>query len=67
MSSAARASNSRIAIFAAAPTSEVLGATWGELDVEDKVWTVPAKRMKADTKHRVPLSQASLSLLEQVR
>jgi integrase len=55
------------AILTAARTAEVLGATWDELDLEAKVWTVPAERMKAGREHRVPLSEASLSLLEQLR
>jgi integrase len=55
------------AILTAARTAEVLGATWGELDLEAKVWTVPAKRMKAGREHRVPLSEASLALLEQLQ
>ena len=30
--------------------------TWGELDLEDEVWTVPAGRIKAGREHRVPLA-----------
>ena len=55
------------AIFTAARTAEVLGATWGEVDLDAKVWTVPAKRMKAGREHRVPLSGAALALLENLR
>ncbi|GHU48785.1 phage integrase [Betaproteobacteria bacterium] len=50
-------------ILTAARSGEVRGATWDEIDLEKKVWTVPAKRMKAGQLHRVPLSAASLSLL----
>src|SRR6266851_2625704 len=35
------------AILTAARTGEVLGARWGEIDLDAKVWTVPAGRMKA--------------------
>src|SRR5207245_5478342 len=42
------------AIFTAARTGEVLGARWGEIDLAAKIWTVPAKRMKAGREHRVP-------------
>jgi integrase len=55
------------AILTAARTAEVLGATWGELDLETNVWTIPAKRMKAGREHRVPLSEASLSLVGELR
>jgi integrase len=55
------------AIFTAARTAEVLGATWGEVDLDAKVWTVPAKRMKAGREHRVPLSGVAIALLEKLR
>src|SRR3954454_21504598 len=46
-------------IFTAARTGEALGASWGEIDIEARVWTVPAARMKAGREHRVPLSAAA--------
>ena len=55
------------AALTAARTGEVLGARWGEFDLAAKVWTVPADRMKAAREHRVPLSEAALAVLEQVR
>jgi integrase len=39
-------------------------ATWDEIDLAAKVWTVPADRMKAHKDHRVPLSDAVLELLQ---
>ena len=45
-------------ILTAARTGEVIGARWNEIDLLDKVWTVPAARMKAHREHRVPLSRA---------
>jgi integrase len=45
----------------------VLGARWGEIDWAAKVWSVPADRMKAGREHRVPLSDAALTVLEAVR
>jgi integrase len=51
------------AILTAARTNEVLGATWSEIDLDKKVWTIPAERMKARRDHRVPLSEAALELL----
>lgn len=52
------------AILTAARSGEVRGMRWDELD--EKVWTIPADRMKAGREHRVPLSSAALSLLEQM-
>lgn len=53
----------RLTILTACRTSEVLGATWKEIDLESRTWTIPAARMKARKEHRVPLSEASLDLL----
>ena len=50
-------------ILTAARVSEVVGATWGEIDLERRLWTIPAARMKADGEHRVPLSDAAVALL----
>ncbi len=53
-------------ILTAARSGEVRGATWPEIDRSEKVWVLPASRMKAGREHRVPLSDAALALLEQV-
>jgi integrase len=46
------------AILTAARTGEVIGATWGEIDLkQQRLWVVPASRMKAKREHRVPLSE----------
>ena len=39
-------------------------ANWSEIDLEQKVWIVPAEHTKAEREHRVPLVKQSLSLLE---
>lgn len=57
----------RFAILTAARTGEVRGATWGEIDLDSAVWTIPAKRMKAGRLHRVPLSAPALKLLRSIR
>jgi integrase len=54
-------------ILTAARTSETLDATWDEINTADKVWTVPASRMKAGKEHRVPLSRRSLAIIEALR
>ena len=51
------------AILTAARTGEVLGATWAEIDLEGRLWTVPAERMKAGREHRVPLSETAVAIL----
>jgi integrase len=52
------------AILTAARTGEVIGATWAEIDLDGRLWTIPAARMKkADKEHRVPLNDAALAIL----
>jgi integrase len=53
---------------AARPGEEALKAQWSEIDLEKKLWTVPAARMKgvkgAGKEHVVPLSSLALEVLE---
>jgi integrase len=51
------------AILTAARSGEVFGASWEEFDLEARVWTVPAARMKAGREHRVPLSARAVEIL----
>ena len=50
-------------ILTAARSGEVRGATWAEVDFQQKIWTVPAARMKMGREHRVALSDAALQIL----
>jgi len=45
----------------------VIYAKWEEIDIEGKVWTVPAERMKAKTEHKVPLSARCLEIVKTAR
>lgn len=54
-------------ILTAARTGETLGARWSEIDLLDKIWTVPAGRMKAGRDHRVPLSARALAILDKMQ
>ena len=51
-------------ILTAARSGEARLATWEEIDLDAKLWTVPAERMKAGKAHRVPLSQPAIKLLK---
>mgnify|MGYP000388067023 FL=1 len=44
--------------------SEASGTRWAEIDLEAKLWTIPAERMKAKREHIVPLSSQALNILE---
>jgi len=50
-------------ILTAGRTGEVLGATWKEIDLASRTWTVPPSRMKAGREHRVPLIDRALAVL----
>ena len=39
------------------------GARWEEIDTAQKLWVVPADRMKAGRSHRVPLSDAAMQII----
>jgi integrase len=52
------------AILTAARSGEVRGMTWDEVDLDQRLWVIPAQRMKMKREHRVPLSAAAMMLLE---
>jgi len=54
-------------ILTAARSGEVRGATWPEIDLEARTWTIPGTRMKAGKAHVVPLSGPALAVLERAK
>lgn len=56
----------RFTILTAARSGETRGATWNEIDLEAKVWSIPGNRMKAGQPHSVPLSDAAVGILKKV-
>ncbi|SDQ41785.1 site-specific integrase [Pseudoxanthomonas sp. CF125] len=53
-------------VLTAVRTNEVTGAVWSEFDLQAKVWTIPAERMKGGKEHRVPLTDAAIALLKRL-
>lgn len=53
-------------VLTACRSDEALSATWAEVDLDKKLWTVPAQRMKAAREHRVPLSARAVAILEKL-
>ena len=51
-------------ILTACRTGEVIGARWGEFNIEEAMWPVPAARVKSGREHRVPLSPAALTIIK---
>ena len=50
-------------VLTAARGGEARGATWGEIDLASKTWTVPGSRMKAGRTHKIPLSAQAIDVL----
>lgn len=47
--------------------SEASGARWAEIDINARLWTIPAERMKANREHIVPLSPQAIDILDVMR
>ncbi|MDZ7280754.1 tyrosine-type recombinase/integrase [Sphingomonas sanguinis] len=54
-------------VHTACRSGEVRGALWSEINLDDRVWVVPAERMKMKRDHRVPLTQQTLAILERAK
>ena len=54
-------------VLTAARWGEVRWAEWTEIDRENSVWTVPARRMKSNREHRVPLCGRAVEILDEAR
>jgi integrase len=54
-----------LTILCATRTSETIGATWDEIDLEEKVWSIPPHRLKAggNEPHRIPLPDRAVEIL----
>jgi integrase len=53
-------------IHCAVRPTEAREAVWSEIDVEERLWIIPASRMKAAKEHRVPLTEPVLDLLRRL-
>jgi integrase len=54
-------------ILTATRSSETMQARWSEIDLNGKIWTLPAARMKAGREHRVPLSARAVAILKDMK
>ena len=52
-------------VLTATRSGEIRGARWEEIDLDGRIWTVPAERMKAGVEHRVPLSDRAAAILKE--
>ncbi len=51
-------------ILTAVRSGSVRQAEWSEIDLEKKLWVIPAAHTKARQEHRVPLSQQAIAILQ---
>ena len=54
-------------ILTASRSGEVRNAEWSEIDLAAAIWSIPAKKMKANRDHRVPLSPRAIEILKLAR
>ena len=57
----------RLLILTATRTKEVIESQFDEFDLQKKMWTIPADKMKVRKKHKVPLSDEAISIIELMR
>jgi integrase len=48
-------------------TTEMIQATWSEIDFDEKEWRIPAARMKMRKPHIVPLSRQCIAILKELK
>jgi integrase len=54
----------QLLILTVTRTNELLHARWDEIDMTNKIWVIPARRMKAEREHRIPLSKPAMVILK---
>jgi integrase len=47
--------------------SEAAGTRWEEIDFDNRIWTIPAERMKKKKEHIVPLTEQCIAILESMK
>jgi integrase len=56
-----------VTVLTASRTGEVLGAKWSEINLAERLWVIPAERMKAGREHRTPLCDRAIAILDEMR
>jgi integrase len=54
-------------ILTAARSQEAIRVEWSEIDMSQRLWTIPAHKIKARRVHKVPLSPQALDVLHEAR
>ncbi|HEY5713237.1 MAG TPA: integrase arm-type DNA-binding domain-containing protein [Allosphingosinicella sp.] len=56
----------KLTVLTATRSGEVRNAVWGEFDLDNAIWTIPAARMKMKEAHGVPLAKPAIALLRRL-
>jgi len=56
-----------LALETAARQSELILATWSEIDLDNFLWNIPKEHTKAKTPRSVPLSQKACTIIEKLK
>ena len=54
-------------VLTATRSSETRLATWNEIDLDNRVWSIPGNRMKNGKEHRIPLSTRAIAVLNEAK
>jgi integrase len=54
-------------ILCASRAGEILSARWDEIDLAERLWVIPASRMKGGKEHRIPLCDRAIAILEAMK
>ena len=57
----------KLTVLTATRSGEVRGAVWGEFNLDEAIWSIPAERMKMREPHVVPLAEPAVALLRRLR
>jgi integrase len=57
----------KLTVLTATRSGEVRNAVWGEFDLDNGIWSIPAARMKMKEAHVVPLAPPAVALLQRLR
>lgn len=47
--------------------NEAAGARWDEIDINKRLWSIPAERMKRNRDHTIPLTDQTIALIEFIK
>jgi integrase len=56
----------RLMLYTGLRDASLRGARWREIDLRERVWTVPAERMKSGREHRLPLPKQAVAVLSEL-